>query len=112
MSANGDVIAAGAIVEDSSATGLGGDATDNSAADSGAAYLFVRTGGTWSQAAYVKASNTGAGDYFGSSVGLSGDGSTFAVGAERESSNATGIGGNQSDNSLMQAGAMYVFTAP
>ncbi|MEX1363042.1 MAG: FG-GAP repeat protein, partial [Nannocystaceae bacterium] len=44
---------------------------------------------------YVKASNTGASDLFGWSVALSGDGSTLAVGAYQEDSNATGIGGNQ-----------------
>ena len=59
---------------------------------------------------YIKASNTNADDYFGFSVALSADGSTLAVGAAREASNATGIGGNQADNSASTAGAVYVFT--
>ena len=41
--------------------------------------MFVRTGGVWAQQAYLKASNTGAGDYFGYSVAISGD--TVVVGA-------------------------------
>ena len=47
----------------------------------GAAYVFTRSGTSWSQQAHVKAIDTGAGDSFGQSVSLSGDGSTLAVGA-------------------------------
>ncbi|MCA3011181.1 MAG: integrin, partial [Myxococcaceae bacterium] len=57
-----------------------------------------------------KASNTGADDRFGSSVALSVDGSTLAVGARSEASNATGVNGTQTDNSAFPAGAVYVFT--
>ena len=38
----------------------------------GAAYVF-RLNGTWSQQAYLKASNPGQTDYFGLSVGVSGE---------------------------------------
>ena len=79
-------------------------------ADSGAVYVFVNSGGVWTQQAYVKASNTDAGDQFGISVALSADGNTLAVGADYEDSNATGINGNQTDNSQPHAGAVYVFT--
>src|SRR5688572_15538663 len=65
---------------------------------------------TVSLLAYVKASNTGALDLFGFSVALSADGSTLAVGAWGEESAATDIGGNQADNSALNAGAVYVFT--
>ena len=57
---------------------------------------------------YVKASNTDAGDRFGDDFALSRDGSTIAVGATFEDSAATGIGGNQTDNSALSAGAVYV----
>ena len=73
----------------------------------GAAYVFVRSGGTWSQQAYLKASNTGAGDWFGYSVAVSGD--TVVVGADAEDSSATGVNGNGGDNSALDAGAAYVF---
>ncbi|MCH7684743.1 MAG: FG-GAP repeat protein, partial [Gemmatimonadetes bacterium] len=60
--------------------------------------VFVRDGASvWSQQAYLKASNTDADDRFGFSVAVSGD--TVAVGAEREASAATGVNGNEADNS-------------
>jgi hypothetical protein len=58
---------------------------------------------------YFKASNSGAGDRFGNTVVLSDDGRTMAVSAPQEDSDATGINGNQADNSLSCSGAVYVF---
>jgi cysteine-rich repeat protein len=110
LSADGSTLAVGAPFEDSPASGINGDQSLDSALDAGAAYLFTRSGPTWSQQAYVKASNSGAGDNFGVSVALSADGSTLAVGALLEDSKATGIGGNEADNSKLDAGAAYVFT--
>ena len=110
LSADGDTLAVGAAWESSNATGTGGNQADNSAANSGAVYVFTRNAGIWSQQAYVKASNTGAADGFGNSVALSADGNTLAVGASDEGSNTTGIGGNQADNSASDSGAVYVFT--
>jgi hypothetical protein len=110
LSGDGNTLAVGAPREESNATGINGNQTDNSASQSGAVYVFTRSGSTWSQQAYMKASNTGAGDYFGSSVALSGDGNTLAVGAYLESSNATDVNGNQADNSVSDSGAVYVFT--
>jgi hypothetical protein len=109
LSADGNTLAVGTFLEHSNATGINGNQVDNSAADSGAAYVFVRSGSAWAQQAYIKASNTGAGDQFGSSLALSGDGKTLAVGAQYESSSATGINGNQADNSAWSSGAVYVF---
>jgi hypothetical protein len=57
-----------------------------------------------------RTSNTGSGDYFGSTVALSTDGNTMAVAANWEASSATGVNGNQADNSIPQAGAVYIFT--
>ena len=106
---SGDTLAVGAIGEDSAATGIDGDQTDNTATSAGAVYVFTRDpAGVWSQQAYVKASNTDAGDTFGYSVALSGD--TMAVGARSEESAATGIDGDQNDNSVPGAGAVYIFT--
>ena len=97
-----------AFQEASAATGVDGDQSDNSAPEAGAAYVFVRSGTTWSQQAYLKASNSDAGDWFGNAVALDGD--TLVAGARYERSAATGIDGDQSDDSLHQAGAAYVFT--
>ncbi len=110
LSADGSTLTVGAPEESSAAPGVGGDQADNSAPGAGAVYVFKRGGTTWSQQAYIKASNTDAGDRFGHSVALSADGSTLAVGADRESSAATGIDRNQADNSAFAAGAVYVFT--
>ncbi|MEO8438605.1 MAG: FG-GAP repeat protein, partial [Spartobacteria bacterium] len=107
VAVSGDTVVVGAAFESSNATGINGNESDNSASEAGAAYVFVRNGTTWSQQAYLKASNTGAGDSFGISVAVSGN--TVVVGADLESSNATGVNGDQSDNSASQAGAVYVF---
>lgn len=106
----GDTVVIGANRESSDAIGINGDQANNNANESGAAYIFVRpTGGTtWTQQAYIKASNTGTGDYFGKAVAISGN--TVVVGASGESSNATGINGLQSDNTATASGAAYIFT--
>jgi hypothetical protein len=104
---SGDTVVIGAALEASNATGVNGNQTNNSSPDSGAAYVFVRSGTNWVQQAYLKASNTGAGDHFGASVAISGD--TVVVGATLETSKATGVNGNQSDNSAPEAGAAYIF---
>src|SRR5262245_58441102 len=107
LSISGDTVVVGAQFEASSATGVDGNQSDNSAGNSGAAYVFVRSGTTWTQQAYLKASNAGANDVFGSSVSVSGD--TVVVGAVEENSSATGVNGDESDNSSFSAGAAYVF---
>ena len=99
LSGDGNTLAVGATLEDSNARGINGNQTDNSADASGAAYVFVRNGSTWSQQAYLKASNADAGDQFGWSIALSRDGNTLAVGAQTEGSAATGVNGDQADNS-------------
>ena len=70
--------------------------------------MFTRMGGVWSQQAYVKASNTGM-DGFGVGVAVVGD--TLAIGTWFESSAATGVNGNQADNSAGGSGAVYVYRA-
>ena len=106
VSLSGDTLAVGAKLEDSAATGVGGGQRDNNARDSGAVYVFTRSGGTWSHQAYLKASNTNDYDHFGHSLSLLGD--TLAVGAYQEDSNATGIGGDQTNNSARDSGAVYI----
>ncbi len=69
--------------------------------------LTLRRAHQIAQYSYGKASNTGAGDSFGWSVALSGD--TLAVGAHGEGSAATGVNGNQADDSAGGSGAVYIF---
>ena len=99
----------GAIAEDSGAKGINGDQNDNSQANSGAVYIFARTGAAWSQQVYLKASNTDAADLFGYSVGLSADGNTLAASSYDEDSSAREINGVQ-DKGRRGTGAIYVFT--
>lgn len=96
---DGNTVVVGASSEASNGSGPG----DNSANAAGAAYVFVRSGGTWSQQAYLKASNAEENDYFGTSVSISGD--TIVVGAPRESSDGT----SQTNNNMLYSGAAYVF---
>jgi len=108
VAVSGDTIVVGAIGEDSMATGVNGNQTNNFAGNSGAAYVFVRTGTSWSQQAYLKASNTGGDDWFGNAVAVSGG--TVLVGALQEDSSATGVNGDGSDNYTPDSGAAYIFT--
>lgn len=102
-----DTVVVGAIGEDSAATGMNGDQSDNSASSAGALYVFTRSGADWSQQAYLKSSNPGGGDNLGSSLALSGD--TLVAGAAKESSSATGVDGDGSDDGALWSGAAYVF---
>jgi hypothetical protein len=110
---DGDTVVVGAAGEDSAAAGVNGASPgpeDNSLSASGAAYVFHRSGTSWAQQAYLKASNTGPNDGFGHSVAISGD--TIAVSAAGEDSAATGVNGSapgQDDDSMASAGAVYVF---
>jgi FG-GAP repeat len=104
---DGDTLVIGAPEEDSGSSGINGNQSNNSGNDIGAVYVFVRSGGIWTQQAYLKASNPDNLDLFGTSVAISGN--TIVVGAQGEDSNANGVNGNQSDNSVAQAGAAYVF---
>ncbi|HHI93529.1 MAG TPA: integrin [Gammaproteobacteria bacterium] len=111
LSADGNTLAVGASREDSSANGINGDASDNSATGNGAGavYLYRYDDGAWGQRAYVKASNTDANARFGITVALSDNGDTLAVGAYEETSAATGLNGDQTDVTAPGAGAVYLY---
>lgn len=112
---SGDVIVVGAYLEDSSQTTItneDGTASDvNSAGDSGAAYVFKKSGARWVQDAYLKPANAGADDNFGYSVAISGD--TIVAGAPGEDSTLNYItnedGQATTNNTLPDSGAVYVF---
>lgn len=108
-----DTIVVGSFAESSNQTTITNGQTantDNSAALSGAAYVFQRIGSTWTHQAYLKAPNTGSDDRFGISLAIEGD--TILVGAIFEDSNQTTVTNGQTaseDNSITNAGAVYVF---
>jgi hypothetical protein len=119
LSADGSTMAVSAVWESSKATGINGNQKDESIPQAGAVYVFTRRGMSWTQQAYIKASNTGEagtadtfgeGDQFGFSLALNADGNTLAVSALTEDGGAGGINGNQADNAAQSAGAVYVFT--
>jgi len=106
---SGDTLAVGAYVEAGNGVGVNSGAqADDAEAFSGAVYVFTRSGGTWSQQAYIKASNAEGNDLFGYSVALSGD--SLAVGAYGEESNGVGVNSaTESNNDALESGAVYVF---
>ncbi|MCP4545787.1 MAG: DUF11 domain-containing protein [bacterium] len=74
---------------------VGADRDDDAGSDSGSAYVFVRSGPTWTEQQKLTASDAAADDRFGSLVGISGD--TVVVGAYLE------------DTAGNDSGAAYVF---
>lgn len=109
----GDTLVVGVPAEDSSqnfAT-VGTEASsDETKSNSGAVYVFTRTGSTWSQQAYIKAKNVDDSDGFGTSISLFGD--VIAIGTPDEDDpfngiiNGTEVGGS---NNTPSAGAVYIY---
>ncbi|MGE3546227.1 MAG: integrin [Kofleriaceae bacterium] len=91
LSSDGSVLVVGAPGDDS---GRIDDEWDNSAAESGAAFVFERTSSGWTEQAVLKAPQPTAGVELGWNVAISGDGSTIAV--------ASAISGN--------TGEVHLFT--
>jgi len=77
---------------------VGAYGEDTVGAEAGAAYIFTRSGGVWTQQQKLQASDIEQYDRFGYSVSISSDGNTAIIGAYGES--AGGI----------LAGAAYIFT--
>ena len=78
-----------AIAGDTIVVGAYEDDTDNGT-DSGSAYVFTRTGTTWTQQAKLTASDGAAYDQFGWSVAMAGD--TIIVGSRYDDDNGTDSG--------------------
>ena len=104
-----DTIVIGAYGEGSCSTSISTvAATDNGCGASGATYVYVRTGTTWTFQKYLKAPNAGAADMFGRAVAISED--TIVIGAHNEDSCSTSISTvAPTDNGCSQAGASYVY---
>jgi hypothetical protein len=88
-----------AISSDGTTAIVGAPFEDTGAAtNQGAAYVFTRSGSTWTQQQKLLASDAATGDTFGNSVSISADGNTVLIGAYQE------------DTSFSNQGAAYVFT--
>lgn len=92
LALSGDSLVVGAAHESSGARGIDGDLSAPAIANSGAAYVFARVAGTFTQIARLKASDAGSSDEFGWDVAISGE--DIIVGAN----NVTG-----------GSGALYLF---
>lgn len=91
MAVDQDTIVIGSPGEDSSASVVNGDQSNDSIfRDFGAAYVFSREGNQWAQQAYLKAPNSFRNSFFSDSVSISGD--IIAVGAPRSSFLGAGAG--------------------
>jgi hypothetical protein len=86
------------ISGDSALVGAQSDDNNINGVDSGSAYLFTRSGTTWSQYAKLTAADGSAGDQFGGRVAMSGN--TAIIGARLADDNVKGG----------ESGAAYVFT--
>ncbi|MFG1498061.1 hypothetical protein ABMA57_15625 [Saccharospirillum sp. HFRX-1] len=94
FSTDGNRLAVGSRTDNSSATGIHASQSGVSGSGallSGAAYVFSRSGTSWSEQAYIKASNTAASTYFGNAIDLSADGNRLVVGSYSENNDARGI---------------------
>ncbi|HEY1011965.1 MAG TPA: alpha/beta hydrolase [Herpetosiphonaceae bacterium] len=109
----GDTIVVGAPYEDGSAPGVQNTATpvvNEAGTDAGAAYVFVRRLESWSQQAYVKASQVSVSDRYGISAAAWGD--IIVVGADYEDSGTSGVQNTATptvDETAQTAGAAFVY---
>ena len=80
------------ISSDGNTAIVGAYQEDTGGADAGAAYIYVRSGSTWTQQAKIQSTDIQAGDYFGYSVSISDNGNTAIVGAWGEDTGGDGVG--------------------
>ena len=100
-------VAVGAPFERSNARGVGGDSMNDDLQKAGAVYVYRWSSGNLLAPVYIKSFNGDVDDEFGRDLDLDGD--LLVVGAYREASNATGLDGAATDNSIVSAGAAYEF---
>ena len=88
-----------AISSDGNTAIVGAYGEDAAGTNAGSAYIFTRTGTTWSQQAKINAGDMEQSDNFGWSVAISSDGNTAIVGARDED-----------PGNITRAGSAYIFT--
>jgi hypothetical protein len=111
IAADASTLVVGAPGEDGVGTGVNGSQTlsGNLASNSGAVYVFGRSGSTWVQQAYLKPGTTAQPSLFGNAVSLSANGNVLAVGANADANAGTGINPAYSHLTLPSSGAVYLF---
>ena len=88
-----------AVSGDGNSVVIGARYDDDRGSNSGSAYVFTRSGSSWTQQAKLTASDGAASDNFGWSVAVSGDGSTAVIGAHGDDDRGDG------------SGSAYIFTS-
>ena len=94
MNHDGTKVIIGAPSEDSTAD----QSSSTGAGDSGAAYIFTYSNGSWDTGTMIKAEDAQGSDDFGQGVSMNSDGTKVLVGAQRE------------DTGASDSGAAYIFT--
>jgi hypothetical protein len=112
LSYDGRTLVAGVLDEDSMATGVNPVPEPDWELNlsTGGVYVFVKdSDDAWVQEAYIKASNTGVEDWFGSRLELAPSGNVLFVAAQLEDSDSQGIDGDQANDNAQEAGAVYFY---
>jgi hypothetical protein len=78
---------------------IGAQYEDTGGSNAGAAYIFTRSGSTWTQQQKIQSSDIQAGDYFGLSASINSNGTYYIIGGPREDTGGT------------SAGAAYIYDA-
>ncbi len=77
--------------------------------NSGAVYEYNKLSGNWVLNAYIKAPNSDAGDRFGAALASLYEGKQLLIGAPFEDGNGTNFNRNPENNSMSDAGAVYLY---
>ena len=81
---------------------VGARREDTGGSSAGSAYIFTRSGSTWTQQAKIQSSEVQANDFLSESLSINSDGTYVILGAPNEDGGA--------GNPIANAGAAYVFT--
>ena len=110
LNESGDILAVGVVGDSSTGSGIDTDPSTCCTVGSGSAYVFERSGGSWSQQAYLKSGNPDINDQFGRTISINSTGNKLIVGAIGESGNSAGINADPNNNLAVISGAAYVFS--
>lgn len=113
LSDGGKLLVVCSPLDSNYAVGIGvGLTPDNrSAGRSVAAFTYTRAGNSWNQAYFIKSPYPVEDGLFGGAFAMTPDGATLAIGSTGESSGATGVNGDQTNQSAGygDSGAAFIY---